>query len=147
MSQGQPLTIRELVERQATEGAYTVTPETTVRKAASVMHDYGVSAIAVVDADGVLTGILSEKDISHLVANGGDPETAAVGAIMTENPITVNLGTPLDKTAQDMLRFNIRHLPVVEGRRPLTTISMRDVLSVLLDQYEAQDELLRADVD
>ena len=147
MIQGQSLTIRELVDQQTVKEPYTLTPETTVRQAASAMVDYQVSAVAVVDADGVLIGILSEKDISHLVATGGDPEIITVGEIMTENPITVNLGTPLGKTAQDMLRFNIRHLPVVENCRPLSTISMRDVLSMLLEQFEAEGELLRADVD
>lgn len=147
MIQSRPLTIRELVDQQTVKEAYTLTPERTVRQAASAMVDYEISAIAVVDADGVLIGILSEKDISHLVARGGDPESVTVGQTMTENPITVNLGTPLDKTAQDMLRFNIRHLPVVENRRPLTTISMRDVLSLLLEQVEAESELLRADAD
>jgi MHS family proline/betaine transporter-like MFS transporter len=147
MTEGQPLTIRDLVDQQAAEEAYTMTPEKTVRQAASAMQAYGVSAIAVVDDDGVLVGILSEMDVSHLVAKDGDPDVFTVAEVMTENPITVNLGTPLGKTAQDMLRFNIRHLPVVENRRPLTTIAMPDVLSVLLDQTAVEAELLRANVE
>lgn len=146
MTTGQRLTISDLIERQAVEGIYTIGPTASVQEAARTLQSYGISAISVVDTDGVLIGILSEKDISHLVAEGQDPVDTTVATIMTERPITVNLGTPLGKTAQDMINFNIRHLPVVDRGRPVTTISMRDVLSLLLDQLQGE-ELAGAAVD
>lgn len=138
MTTGQRLTISDLIERQAVEGIYTIEPTASVQEAARTMQSYGISAISVVDTDGVLIGILSEKDISHLVAAGQNPAETSVAAIMTERPITVNLGTPLGKTAQDMINFNIRHLPVVDRGRPVTTISMRDVLGLLLEELQGE---------
>lgn len=144
------LTVRDLVMRQEIPGMFGVSPTDPVRQAASAMQAHGVSAIAVLieSKTGLeLVGILSEKDISHLVARGGDPARTPVGSIMTADPITVDINTPLWETAKYMLDHNVRHLPVFESGQPSTTISMRDVLDLLLERLAVEVQNLRADLD
>lgn len=139
------LTVRDLIERQEIQELFFVTTRDSVQQAATVMQAHGVSAIAVVES-GKLTGIVSEKDISHLVARGGDPATTAVRRIMTINPVTVDEDMPLIDIARFMLERNIRHLPVLIGGEPRTTVSMRDLLSLLFDHLTGEDSRQRADM-
>jgi CBS domain-containing protein len=47
----------------------TVTPETPIRQAAQLMHERKVHRLLVVDADGVLVGILTRGDIVRFMAS------------------------------------------------------------------------------
>ena len=59
----------------------TATPDTTVRKAASLMASRNVGAVMIVDGE-ALVGILTERDVVfRVVAPGLDPATTAVAAI------------------------------------------------------------------
>src|SRR5687768_8823032 len=128
------LTVRDLMARQAPRGLFNVAPSETVLIAAQKMQSQSVSAIVVCEGEGEnlrLVGILSEKDISHLIGRGGDPASTRVEAIMATELVVVDPSTSLMETAHYMLKRNIRHLPVIENGQPLSTLSMRDGLAVL----------------
>lgn len=149
MTEPTTLTVRDLMSRQGKQGLFRVNPEHTVKQAAHMMQNYAISAIAVVedrDAGLHLLGIISEKDISHLVARGGDPASTPVSAIMATDLVTATLDTSLWETARFMLERNIRHLPVLDGETPITTISMRDVLGLVIEVLSKENESLRSDL-
>lgn len=79
--------------------------------------------------DGVLLGILTERDVLRAVAEGVNPETSPVRQWMTEDPETSEPSTDTEDAAKVMLAGGFRHLPVVEGGRPIGMVSLRDVLS------------------
>jgi CBS domain-containing protein len=141
---GEPLTIRDLVKRQAHGGIFYITPDLTVRQAAGALQSHGVSAIAVMtirNGEPHLVGIVSEKDIARLVLCGDDPTRTTVESIMAVNLVTVDIDTSLWATARYMLDNNIRHLPVLdENGKPCTTISIRDVLSLIVETLGAGNE-------
>ncbi len=143
-------TVRDLVMRQQSGGLFYVTPAVSVQEAARSMQSHGVSAICVMAEGGGgfrLAGILSEKDISHLVARGGDPARTRVQDIMTVDVHTVDIDTPLWETATFMLHHNVRHLPVLQDGQPFSTISMRDVLGLVVERLAAEVDSLRAHID
>ena len=140
------LTVRELVARRGSSGVYSIAPSDSVEEAAREMRAQGVSGISVLEA-GKLVGFLSEKDISHLVARGEDPAETAVKDAMATKLITVDIDTSLWDTAKDMLDNKLRHLPVLENGQPQTTISMRDVLGLLVEVLERRVQELRGEVD
>lgn len=147
---GIKLTVRDLLARQSQRGLFYVAPRDTVQQAAQFMQDRAISAIVVCEGDEDnlhLVGILSEKDISHLIARSGDPATTYVEAIMATELVVVDPSTSLMETAHFMLKSNIRHLPVIENTHPLSTISMRDVLSLLINTLEDENETLRTDLN
>ena len=64
---------------------------------------------------------------------------------MTREPLTVTPDTPADAAALVMIEHDVRHLPVVKGRRPIGMISARDLLSMsawplLLEIAERADD-------
>lgn len=77
-----------------------------------------------------LVGILSERDILRAVADGRSPALTTVGECMTRDPITARPGMSADEAALIMIERDVRHLPVVDGRRLIGMVSARDLLSM-----------------
>jgi CBS domain-containing protein len=60
----------------------------TALDAAKMMAHRDVGAILVVERDGRLAGIITERDITRrIVANGLDPKKTPVTDVMTHNPV------------------------------------------------------------
>jgi CBS domain-containing protein len=55
----------------------TVTPDETFEHVATLLHDNAISSVVVMDGDR-LAGIVTERDLVNLVADGKDPRTTTV---------------------------------------------------------------------
>ncbi|KAJ3137348.1 hypothetical protein HDU90_002135 [Geranomyces variabilis] len=87
-----------------------------VFEAAAYMAAKRQDAILVVDAQGHLAGILTDKDLAYrVVANGLDPRTTSVVQAMTANPVSVTTSTTSHQALNLMIAGQFRHLPVVES--------------------------------
>ncbi|KAI8591803.1 hypothetical protein BDZ88DRAFT_392920 [Geranomyces variabilis] len=102
-------------------------------------------AILVVDAQGHLAGILTDKDLAYrVVANGLDPRTTSVVQAMTANPVSVTTSTTSHQALNLMIAGQFRHLPVVETRRRSSSGGVVGVLDITKCLYEALEKLDRA---
>jgi len=110
----------------------TVDPTTPLAEAAERMSDRGVGAALVLSNDHV-SGILTERDVLRAVAVGR-VEGTTVAAWMTRDPETVAPDEPTSTAAATMLRGGFRHLPVVDGTRPVGIVSIRDLMRVAVDE-------------
>jgi CBS domain-containing protein len=104
-----------------------VAPEDTIGEAAQKMVDAGRGA-AIVSDFGRLIGILTERDLLKAVAARTHSSEARVREWMTPDPVTAGESMTPDEAAKVMLDNGFRHLPVVEGERPIGIVSMRAVL-------------------
>jgi CBS domain-containing protein len=85
-----------------------------------------------------LVGIFTERDVLYrMVAEGRDPETTLLEQVMTRDPQTIGLDKPLGHALHMMYDGNFRHMPVVENGIPLGIISVRDVLSPEMAEFES----------
>jgi CBS domain-containing protein len=114
-----------------TRNLLTVDPATELRKAAEQMSDRGVGAILVLSGESV-SGILTERDVLRAVATG-PVEGTHVAAWMTRDPETVDIGESTGQAAAIMIHGGFRHLPVVDGGRPVGIVSIRDLMRVVVD--------------
>ncbi len=105
----------------------TVAPEDTIGEAADKMVSAGRGAAIVADF-GRLIGILTERDLLKAIAARTHSSEARVREWMTPGPVTAEPGMTADEAARVMLDNGFRHLPVVEGERPIGIVSMRAVL-------------------
>jgi CBS domain-containing protein len=99
--------------------------------AAAQMDARGVGAALVMNGER-LSGILTERDVLRAVATGG-VEGTKVGAWMTHDPDTVGPEERPGHAAAIMLHGGFRHLPVLEGDRPVGIISIRDLMRLVID--------------
>jgi CBS domain-containing protein len=122
----------------------TTTPDDTFARAAKLLHDNQISSIVVMDGDRV-AGIVTERDLVNLVADGLDPSTTKIGDRMSTNLDTVEPRTDIAEAAEHMARLRIRHLPVVEGGALAGIISIRDLTNWAVDEITGGHEL--ADIE
>lgn len=112
-------------------------PDELVAVVAQRMREHAVGAVLVL-ADGVLTGIFSERDLlTRIVAEGRDAQATSVGDVATTDPVTVEADTPIRRCAEILREKRCRHLPVVEGASPVGIISARDFFAYVVEGLEA----------
>ena len=109
-----------------------VPPTTDLDLAMRVMTAEGVGAVLVTDTDGLLVGILTERDFLTKIAGSDALALLPVSQFMTRNPETVRPEDPLAYAVRQMDAGNYRHLPVVDGGKPVGVISVRDVMRHVL---------------
>ncbi len=107
----------------------TVRPAETVGETIRLMLERDIGALLVVDDNGKLLGIFSERDLLTRVAGLHEPfAELAVQQFMTPNPETV---TPTDTLAFALHKMDVggyRHLPMLKDGLPVGVISVRDML-------------------
>lgn len=116
------------------ETLVSILPDAPLSQAAALMRDRHVGALAVVNADGHLRGILSERDLVHRCFAAGDcgPD-APVSKIMTRRVVTADQFTPIGTAITVMIRHDIRHLPVMQGHKVVGMVSMRRLVREFRD--------------
>jgi CBS domain-containing protein len=112
----------------------TFSPETPLSEAMSVLLAKRVSGAPVVDADGLLVGMLSELDCLRVLSSdefyAGDHEgMGRVEAFMTPMAVTITPDTDVYGIAHYFLTKGVRRLPVVDADgRLIGQVSRRDLL-------------------
>jgi CBS domain-containing protein len=120
------------VERFMSTDLFTVRPHDVVDLAASIMDWERIRHVPVEDDHGNLAGIVSHRDLLHLLATGAltNNVRVPVHAVMKQNPITV---TPETSTLEaiDLMRKNgVGCLPVVRNNRLVGIITVYDLLAL-----------------
>jgi IMP dehydrogenase len=102
----------------------TLSVESTVRQADNIMREYRIGGIPVVDKDGILLGIITNRDLRFQ-----KDMDAPVARIMTkENLITAAEGITLDQAEETLKNYKIEKLPIVNKRGVLTgLITFKDI--------------------
>lgn len=118
----------------------TTSPSDTFEHVATLLREHGVSSIVVLD-EGKLAGIVTERDLVNLVADGGDPRTATIAERMSTNLDTVGPRTDIAEAADHMARLKIRHLPVVQDGELAGIISIRDLTNWAVHELTSGHEL------
>lgn len=138
----------------------TAGPKMTVREAATLMLDRGVSALPVLDENERLIGIISEGDLlrrteieteikeSWWLSLFTSTQTLQerflkshgqqVGDVMTRDPITVAPDTSVAEVATILERNRIKRVPVIEDGMVRGIVSRANLLHALADAKAPQ---------
>ncbi len=112
----------------------------TFANVARLLHDNAISSVVVMDGDR-LAGIVTERDLVNLVAEGLDPQTTKVGDRMSTNLDTVEPRSDIAEAAEHMARLRIRHLPVVDRGKLVGIVSIRDLTNWAVEEITGGHEL------
>jgi len=117
----------------------TIGPNDTLSSATQKLVENNIGALPVCDNQGVLVGIISERDLlKEYFQHSGILGNTKVQDVMTKS---VAVGTPeddLDYATSVMNQKRIRHLPVVVDQKVAGIISIRDIVSFQLEETKAQ---------
>lgn len=100
------------VERLMSEDLFTVTPETTIEEAGTLLLDHDIGSLVVVDSDDQLAGIVTSTDFLDLVTGDGSGADHTVEEYMTTSVVTVGSDASMRSAAAKMIADDIQHLPV-----------------------------------
>jgi len=107
--------ISELPEFRNRAKLLTMTADTTVLDAARAMAEKNYGAVVVVDDDGKLEGIFTERDVlRRIVARKADPETTRLAEAMTRDVKTARADDEVLDCLRQMSNGRFRHLPLVD---------------------------------
>jgi IMP dehydrogenase len=102
----------------------TLGPEATLREANSLMREYSISGVPIVDGDGLLVGIITNRDLVFET----DLDRRVGDAMVAEGLITAPVGTSLDGAEDILRRHKIEKLPVVDDSGRLRgLITVKDI--------------------
>jgi CBS domain-containing protein len=88
-----------------------------------------VSALAVIDDNAELVGIISERDLARAVADSVDSDMVQAFTYASDNVVLASPDEDSAEVAARMLDAGIRHMPVVSDGRLVGMVSMRDLLA------------------
>lgn len=133
------------VQDLMTGSVVTVAPENPARVAAALLVSHGVTGAPVVDAGGVVVGVVTEADlVRDRIPRADEPPSPGpeptVSEVMSRE---VRVAGPEDDVADvvaTMLRAAVRSMPVLDGDRLVGVVSRRDVLRAV-----ARGDLTSAD--
>ena len=142
-----------------TRDIISVTPDTEIAQAASLLLENRINGVPVVDATGELVGILCQSDLIaqqksipipslFTLLDGYIPLTPTkrmdrevekiaatkVAEAMTTPPVTVDPETDIEKIAVLMVEKNFHTVPVVDGGKLVGIIGKEDILRTLIKQ-------------
>ena len=102
----------------------TLHPDATLREASALMQRFRISGVPVVDRDGKLVGIITNRDLQF----ERNLDRPLRDAMTRERLVTAPIGTTLDEAERILGRNRIEKLPVVDGDGKLTgLITVKDI--------------------
>ncbi len=112
--------------------------------AATALRDGKFGALPAVDAAGKMVGILSERDIIRILGDqGAKGLKLLVQDIMTKTVRTSPSSSTIDEVMELMVRFNIRHIPIVDDGKIAGLISQTDVIKYQLAEQNSQVQVMK----
>jgi CBS domain-containing protein len=122
----------------------TVAPQQTVSWVVRVLAENRIGAAPVINEEGQLVGIISERDIIRGMAEHADSVvTLRADQLMTREVKTCSSEDQLVDIMEVMTLQRIRHLPVIQNGALHGIISIGDVVKQRLEEVQSDAEELR----
>ena len=109
----------------------TVSPRASLAETATVMAEYNVGAVLVVEGDS-LVGIVTDRDLVVRALASGQAAGEEVGSVMTLEPSTVQGGAEVDEALSVLAEGGFRRVPVLEDDQLAGMLTTDDVLAAAL---------------
>ena len=125
-----------------TRNPVTVTPDTSMKKCAEIMEDNKVGSL-VIKKNGNLFGVIKERDIVRsVVLENHDAEKEMIKDYMITKVITISPDVDIYEALLVMRDEDVRMLPVLEGKKLVGLLTVKDVLKIEPTLFELLAEKL-----
>ena len=117
---------------------HAISQQAPVSEAVQLMNVEHIGSVLVVD-DGVLRGIVSERDVLHrVISKGRTPEQTRVGEVMTHKLWTVTPETLIRDALSLVTTARCRHLPVMRNERVVGLVSLGDLTAWIVRELKTE---------
>lgn len=142
-----------LVGDRMSKPVITVRPETPMQEALNLMHKEKIRRLPVVDRNGRLVGIVTEKDLLHASPSSATSLSVwelnyllskiTIEEVMTRQVVTVREDIPIEEAARLMVDNHAGGLPVMRGEEVVGIITETDLFKVFLELLGAREAGIR----
>ena len=116
---------------------WTISKDQSVMQALILMSEKNIGAIIIVDNNDFPIGIFSERDYARkIILKGKSSKDTLLDEVMTKKLVTVTRDDKIDRCMEIMTEKRIRHLPVLENKKIIGIISIRDVLKIMIEEQK-----------
>lgn len=137
------MNVSSLLRRKGTR-VETITGRTRAGEAARRMKAAGIGSLVVVDDEGGVLGVLSERDlVCALAEHGALASEVPIAHLMRQRPATCRPEDSLRSVMALMTRSRARHVPVLAGEALVGIVSIGDVVKGLLEDLQLEVGVLR----
>ena len=136
----------KLSEVLSTKGnkVYRLKTDNSIAEAATKLTEKKIGALLVEDNDGLIVGILSERDIvGGMGPHGADLHDVPISELMTTNLIKCTSQDTVLQAMAMMTDRRVRHLPVFDGDDLVGVISLGDLVKCRISEIQSEAEALR----
>ncbi len=125
---------------------YFITDDKSVMDAAQYLREKQVRSVGVVDAQGKLTGVISQSDISDKVAaENKNPESMRVSEIMSRGLLTVTPEMTFEDSLRAMEQNGVYHLLILDAENRFQgMLSVSDLLKVMVADNKERADMLES---
>ena len=124
---------------------FTVTPGSSVAHVSQQLSVRRIGSVLVLDADGGVAGIVSERDLVRaLASHGAKALELEARQVMTRDVVTCDPDESIDHVMEVMTSGRFRHLPVVRHGELLGLVSIGDIVKSRLEETRHETEALKA---
>ena len=121
----------------------TIGPEATAPEAVARMVENNIGSLPVLEDDGALVGVISERDLMRELHDRGDQfSRALIRAVMTLDPVTCDIDDDVDALMGLMSERRIAKVPVIDRGRLAGIVSVGDVVKLLYEKTRAENHHL-----
>jgi len=142
-----------LVKERMSHPVITIHADMPIQDALRRMREENVRRFPVVDRQGKLIGIVSERHLLHAAPSSATSlsiweinyllSKIKVEEVMTRDVITITEDTPIEEAARIMADNKIGGLPVVRDSRVVGMITETDLFKIFLEMMGAREEGIR----
>ncbi len=120
-----------------------ISADASVFDAIKMMADESIGSLVVLDENGGLAGIVTERDYARkVIVKGRSSVDTRVADIMTVDVLTTSCDSTANSCMEIMTEKKLRHLPVVEDGKVIAMISIGDLVqAIIADQKEEIEQL------
>jgi len=105
-----------------------VKPETPLKETVIIMSEKGFGAAIVEDENNNLIGIITDGDLRRFIKKGGSIDKSLTKVAMTSNPKKVEKDRYVLEVLEEMEKYNITVMPVVDNGKPVGIVHLHDIL-------------------
>ncbi len=121
----------------------TIGPEATAPEAVARMVENNIGSLPVVEDDGLLIGVLSERDLMRAIHDrAGEFDRTTIRDVMTSGPVTCDIDDEVEAVMGQMSRRRIAKVPVLDRGSLAGIVSVGDVVKMLYDRAKAENSHL-----
>lgn len=122
----------------------TMPPDALLIDAAAQMRDRDIGDVLVLDQDGRLRGIVTDRDmVVRAVADGQEASITTVGEVCSPDLVTIQADDEVDKAVRLMCDRAVRRIPVIDDGLVVGVVSLGD-LAIERDPQSALGQISAA---